>query len=236
MSATETSIDPHPMPRIRSVRAEDNFGVVVEWIEGVGASHTELVDLSPIIQQFKLYKPLRENRDLFESVRLANDGETLEWGDGEIDMAAESVERLAGEQMTGKDFRDFLERNGLTRKAAAAELGRSLRAIYLYTMSETPIPRVVALACKGYELSRNRPAIAGRSEDPTAVASDPSVFMVENPVRVALADRSQEVKFAGGELAKSKNTAASALSIKSAASRARKAKRRTDSVKKLKQK
>lgn len=154
MSEISALFDPRPMPRIASVSVKRNFLVFVEWSAGPRKGTSELVDLSPLIQKFKLYAPLRDNRALFESVCLADDGETLEWADGEIDMAATSVENLASEQMTGQEFNDFLKRHCLTRQVAAAEFGRSLRAIQSYVKCEEPIPRVIVLACHGYEADK----------------------------------------------------------------------------------
>lgn len=158
MNATEPAYDPRPMPVIDSVRAAGDLRIEVRWKAGPRKGIAEFVDLSPLIGQFKLYKPLRHDRELFANVRLADGGRALQWADGTIDMAATSVERLAGEQMTGRDFREFLRRNRLTRKAAAAALGRSLRAIQLYVKSDEPVPRIVALACKGYEAGKRSTA------------------------------------------------------------------------------
>src|SRR5882762_5943801 len=61
------------------------------------------------------------------------------------------VVRLSGDEaMTPQDFASFLRRNDLTQEAAAALLGYSRRQIGTF-VSTGPIPRVVALACYGYE-------------------------------------------------------------------------------------
>jgi hypothetical protein len=82
---------------------------------------------------------------------VIDDGYAIAWGNGSIDMSASSVERLAEEAMTGKDFCDFMKRNALTHQAAAAALGRSKRQIENYLQYET-LPRMVVLACIGYEV------------------------------------------------------------------------------------
>jgi len=71
-------------------------------------------------------------------------------GDGTIDMSAEFIEDIANEAMTPQDFVGFLRRNDLTEEEAAALLGYSRRQIGNF-VSTGPIPRVVALACYGYE-------------------------------------------------------------------------------------
>src|SRR5262245_28464072 len=70
--------------------------------------------------------------------------------DGPIDRPAELIEEIANETMTPRDFVSFLRRNDLTQEAAAALLGYSRRQIGNFA-STGPIPRVVALACYGYE-------------------------------------------------------------------------------------
>ncbi|MCB1469755.1 MAG: hypothetical protein KDK08_21990 [Rhizobiaceae bacterium] len=158
MSVTKTEFDARPMPSIASVRAiGDGLCIEATWASGGRAGRTEIVDLSPLINQFKFYAPLRKS-EVFSTVQIADDGEILEWEGGKFDMPATHVEDLAQEQMTGSEFGDFLERNQLTRSAAAAVLGRSLRRIQDYVASkDDPIPRIVALACKGLE-ARNLPS------------------------------------------------------------------------------
>lgn len=137
------------MPVIGEVAAADGFKVQVHWREGARKGRVDAVDLSPLVGTFKLYRPLRSNRALFETVHVAEDGHAIAWGDGEPDMSATSIERLAEEAMTAEEFRAFVEANGLTHAQAAAVLGRSRRQIENYLAGE-PIPRVVVLACYGY--------------------------------------------------------------------------------------
>jgi hypothetical protein len=145
-----------PMPRLGGVRAIDSSNVVVNWIEGMRAGRSEAINLLPLIDNFKIYEPLRHNKELFSTVHLIEDGNAIAWGNGDaIDMAATSIERLAEETMTPGDFCAFLERNRLTHQGAASVLGRSRRQIEYY-LSAGAIPRVIALACFGYEARKSR--------------------------------------------------------------------------------
>src|SRR3954468_22385627 len=63
-----------PMPVVGAVEAADGLRVRVTWGGGLRGSVTELVDLSPLIDAFKFYRPLRADRDLFRTVRVAEDG------------------------------------------------------------------------------------------------------------------------------------------------------------------
>ena len=136
------------MPKLSAVSPAEKLCVEVTWSEGPRAPRTETVDLSPLINSHKFYKPLRKNRPLFETVHLIDDGEVLAWGDSDaVDMAATSVERLAEEMMTPNDFKVFVASLHYTHSTAAAMLGYSRRQIENFLSGTKPIPRVCALAC-----------------------------------------------------------------------------------------
>jgi hypothetical protein len=79
--------------------------------------------------------------------------------DGGLQRLADA-ETLAEQSMTPDGFARFLTRNRLTHEGAAALLGRSRRQIEYY-LKRGPIPRVVALACFGYEaLAARQPSEA----------------------------------------------------------------------------
>jgi hypothetical protein len=141
-----------PSPAIASLEVIDGQHrvVAVRWAAGKRVGRVDRVDLSPLIDAYRFYAPLRKDAGLFGTAHLIDDGYAIAWGDGDIDMSATSVERLAEEAMTGADFRAFLNRYSLTHQAAASALGRSKRQIEHYLQDET-IPRTVVMACFGYE-------------------------------------------------------------------------------------
>src|SRR5262249_44989663 len=129
-----------------------NLMVEVTWSEGPRASRTEKVDLAPLINSMKFYRPLRDDEALFQTVHIVDDGEVLAWGENDaIDMAATSVVRLAEDMMTANDFRAFLRFVNYTQNTAAAQLGYSRRQIGYYLKGD-PIPRVCVLACQTLKL------------------------------------------------------------------------------------
>lgn len=145
-----------PMPRLGGVRSINGGSVRVNWLQGRREGRTETVDLSPLIDNFKIYEPLRRNKDLFATAHLIDNGNAIAWGDDDaIDMAATSIERLAEEAMSADDFAAFMERNCFTHQGAASALGRSRRQIEYY-LSTGLIPRIIALACFGYEARRKQ--------------------------------------------------------------------------------
>jgi len=137
-----------PMPRLGSVAHHADLKLVVSWRYGLRAERADIVDLAPVIMTYKVYRPLRDNPELFKSVHLTADGTAIAWGDNDaIDMAATTIERLAEESMTSSDFHAWLERLKLTYEAAAAQLGISRRLVGYYA-DRRDVPRYIALACR----------------------------------------------------------------------------------------
>jgi hypothetical protein len=151
MNAIEEVLDTGSlMARIARIRVIGPTNVEIDWAEGARAGRTDVLDLSPVIGSYKIYRPLRGNPELFATVRLIEDGDVVAWDGADLEMTAELIETLAEQEMSSQDFADFLARNNLTHEAAAALLGRSRRQIEYY-LQRGMIPRVVALACIGYE-------------------------------------------------------------------------------------
>ena len=116
MSATEIGDTGIPLPRICEIQALPDFRLAIVWAEGSRRGRTELVDLAPVINTYKVYRPLRNNEELFQTARLVDDGNVVAWGDGRIDMSAELLEDIANETMAPQDFANFLERTALPKK------------------------------------------------------------------------------------------------------------------------
>ncbi len=141
------------LPRIDAAEAgPDPLTLRVRW-KGGGES---VVDVSRLVGAFRVYAPLRTDRALFGQVRAGEFGTDVLWT-GEIDMSADTLWRLAQEQsgatMSADAFRRWREAHAFSLDAAASALGLSRRMIAYYEQGEKPIPRVVALATRGLELS-----------------------------------------------------------------------------------
>jgi hypothetical protein len=96
MSAMTRSRVPIPTPRIANVEVVDDLTLRILWSSGIRANRVDVVDLSPLINSLKFYRPLRKDPSLFRTVHLIEHGTIVAWGeDDEIDMAAESIEELA---------------------------------------------------------------------------------------------------------------------------------------------
>ncbi|HYU13751.1 MAG TPA: helix-turn-helix domain-containing protein [Stellaceae bacterium] len=139
------------LPRIVSVaHGKKALTLRVHWNTG----DDTLVDVSGLINSFRLYAPLRENPNLFGKVRVGEHGADVVWSD-ELDISNDTLWRLAQEQsgatMNAEAFRRWRERRAYTLDAAAKALGVSRRMIAYYEKGERPIPRVVALATRALE-------------------------------------------------------------------------------------
>jgi DNA-binding XRE family transcriptional regulator len=141
------------LPRIDDVGAEpEGYRLRVHWTHG----EESLVDVRALIEGYRVYAPLRDAPERFRAVAVGEHGTDIVWLD-DIDMAADTLWRLAQEQsgatMTPDAFRDWRLRHDYTLEAAARALGLSRRTIAYYEEGKKPIPRVVALATRGLELS-----------------------------------------------------------------------------------
>ncbi|MBF0310650.1 MAG: DUF2442 domain-containing protein [Magnetococcales bacterium] len=83
-----------PLPRIVSVApGERPYTLHIGWKAG-GES---LVDVSTLIETFRVYTPLRQSIELFKQVRIGEYGTDIVWTE-EVDLSAETLWRLAQEQ------------------------------------------------------------------------------------------------------------------------------------------
>jgi hypothetical protein len=167
MNAIETVQIGDDMPRLGTVAPDTSWGdvrgVVVSWVAGPRRGKTEFIDLGPVLFTYKIYQPLRADRDLFRTVHLIDGGAALAWGaEDAIDLAATTVERLAEEVMQADDFSEWLKRNGLTFEAAAASLGISRRLVAYYASGGKEVPRTITLACRYLDQERKRGAERGK--------------------------------------------------------------------------
>jgi len=139
------------LPRIVAVAADkEPLTLRIRWEK----AEDSRVDVSGLVETFRIYEPLRRSPDLFATVRLGQHGADIVWSD-EIDMSADTLWRLTQEQtgatMSACAFRRWRERKAYTLDAAARALGLSRRTVAYYEQGAKPIPRIVALATRGLE-------------------------------------------------------------------------------------
>jgi DNA-binding transcriptional regulator YiaG len=139
------------LPRIVAVTAEKKpLTLRIRWDK----FDESQIDVSGLIETFRVYEPLRRSPGLFAQVRVGEYGADVVWSD-DIDMSADTLWRLAQEQtgatMSPDALKHWRERKAYTLDAAARALGLSRRMVVYYEQGAKPIPRVVALATRGLE-------------------------------------------------------------------------------------
>ena len=139
------------IPRIESVAAgSKSLTLRLRWNTGDDTP----VDVTGIVNSFRMYSPLRNDPELFRQVKVGEFGADVVWPGG-LDMSNDTLWRLAQEQagltMTAEAFRRWRERRAFTLDTAARALGISRRMVAYYEKGERPIPRVVALATRARE-------------------------------------------------------------------------------------
>ncbi|BAP88325.1 putative uncharacterized protein [Burkholderiales bacterium GJ-E10] len=91
--------------------------------------------------------------EFFSRMHVSEWGDGLDWPGG-LDIGADRLYELARQQaglMTPDEFGAWMDRNGLSLSSAAQSLGMTRRMIAHYRTGSKPIPKVVGLACKGWD-------------------------------------------------------------------------------------
>jgi hypothetical protein len=135
--------------RLTQVKPLKNSRLKLSYADGTDFN----VDLSGWISSSAFLKPL-QNQSLFSTAKLGAWGRAVEFGKGEIDLAADNLRNLAIEQADGighERILGWMHENNLTLDEAAAALGISRRMLAYYRNGEKPIPRHIWLACVGWE-------------------------------------------------------------------------------------
>jgi DNA-binding XRE family transcriptional regulator len=140
------------LPRIVEVApGEPPMTLRVRWDKG----EESLIDVSGMIQSFRVYAPLRQSPELFRQVKVGEYGTDVVWSD-EIDMAADTLwclaQQQAGETMAPDAFRHWRERKAYTLDQAARALDLSRRTVAYYEegRSRDPARRRVGDPSAGY--------------------------------------------------------------------------------------
>ena len=141
MSAEMVSVG-EPLPRIAGAVPLDGRKVKILWKSG----ETSVVDLAPALASRRVYIPLRDNDELFKTLRVSEYGNAIEW-DGDLDFSAVWLSRLPEAEFSNADFRRAMDRLGMTLDGMAADLEISRRKVADYRKA-SPIPKHIAYATR----------------------------------------------------------------------------------------
>lgn len=94
--------------------------------------------------------------DVFSQMLVDEWGHGLDWPAG-LALGADTLYDLCRRQAglpTASDFDAWMRRQGLSLATAAESLGMTRRMIAHYRTGSRPIPKVVGLACAGFEVKQ----------------------------------------------------------------------------------
>jgi len=128
---------------LRKIRTAKWLGarqVKIVWRDG----GEDVIDLSPILLSHRGFVALRKDDHLFETMKVAEYGEALEWADG-TELAAAWLQQVTPLQYDNERFRRAMDELHMSLDGMAARLGIARRLIAEYR-KDRPIPKYVALA------------------------------------------------------------------------------------------
>lgn len=145
-------------PRLESVEVISGYRLRLVFRDG----SVFTVSLADAIDRLPGLKPL-QNRSAFSKAQIIEDeGWTVEWPALDIQIGADTLWLDAQAQnATDENTRVFAQwraQNGLTLAQAAQALGMTPRTMSAYGTGSRPVPRYVALACKGWEVEHGHHA------------------------------------------------------------------------------
>ena len=115
------------------------------------------VSFAALASRLQAFAALEEVAE-FTTLAVADFGWSLEWDCGAT-LDADRVLELALEQaglVDNVQFRHWQDRNHLSLTTAAEALGMTRRTISQYRTGSRPVPRYIALACKGWEVEQGK--------------------------------------------------------------------------------
>lgn len=142
-------------PRIVTVDALLGHVLAIQWTTG----ETLLCDLTDWIADTRSLGVLKDD-SVFATAQVGLWGHSVTWQAG-VDLGADNLYQLCKEQAgepSPQHFDAWMHRNHLSLSTAAEALGLSRRMIAHYRTGSRPIPRVVDLACIGWEVAQQRKA------------------------------------------------------------------------------
>lgn len=142
-------------PRLKGVEPLPGFKLRLTFIDE--SSYT--VDFEPLFVASPGLAPLREELVFATARMVEGEGWAVDWPGPDIQIGADTLWLDAQAQNAPDEnsriFAEWRARHGLSLAAAARALGMSTRTISAYGTARRPVPRYIALACKGWEKERD---------------------------------------------------------------------------------
>lgn len=140
--------------RLVAVKALSGHRLRLTFIDG--SIYT--VALAGEFDRFPGLAPLRDTKAFSRAVVIEGEGWTVEWPALDIQIGADTLWLDAQAQNALDEntrvFAQWRARHGLSLTEAAKALGMTSRTMSAYGSGSRPVPRYIALACKGWEAER----------------------------------------------------------------------------------
>lgn len=141
-------------PRLRSAEALAGHRLRLTFVDG----RTYALDFLALIDASPGLAPLRDVASFAEATIIPGEGWSVVWPTLDIQIGADTLWLdVQAQHAVDENTRAFVQwrsRNGLCLAQAAAALGLTTRTVSAYGTGARPVPRYIALACKGWEVER----------------------------------------------------------------------------------
>ena len=139
-------------PRLAAVKTLAGHRLRLTFVDG--SIHT--VSLAGEFDKFPGLAPLRNPKAFAKAVVIDGEGWTVEWPALDIQIGADTL-WLDAQAQNAPDantrlFAQWRARHRLSLAEAAKALGMTTRTMSAYGSGNRPVPRYIALACKGWEM------------------------------------------------------------------------------------
>ena len=138
-------------PRLAAVKALSGHRLKLTFIDG----SVYTVALAGEFDKYPGLALLRDPKAFSKAVVIEGEGWTVEWPALDIQIGADTLWLDAQAQNAPDEntrlFAQWRARHGLSLTEAAKALGMTPRTMSAYGSGGRPVPRYIALACKGWE-------------------------------------------------------------------------------------
>lgn len=142
-------------PRLADVLVLPDYRLRLMFVD----SSVYTVSLEAEIDKFPGLAPLRDPQVFAGACLIQGEGWTVEWPENDIQIGADTLWLDAKAQNAVEEntriFTQWRSEYALTLPQAAKALGMTVRTMSAYGTGARPVPRYVALACKGWEAERS---------------------------------------------------------------------------------
>lgn len=143
-------------PRLSGIETLTDFRMQLAFVGG----EVYTLDFKPLFQESPGLARLHDPEIFATATLIDGEGWTVEWPTLDIQIGADTLWLDAQAQNAADEntriFAQWRARHGLSLSQAAQALGMTSRTVSAYGTGARPVPRYIALACKGWEAERRR--------------------------------------------------------------------------------